>query len=67
MDEQQRQFLNSHRLCYVTIFGTGRIEKDGAVDVMARVGDAISGRPVLPEARAALRLTAQCSRAFDAR
>ena len=111
MDEQQREFLSSHRLCvvgvarrrgppslspvyyvmdgddllisttasrakaklirrdpavsvcvlgeqppfpYLTLFGHGRIEEEGATDLLARVGEAISGRPVTPEARAAL-------------
>lgn len=116
MDEQQREFLLSHRLCvvgigrrqgppslspvyyvmdgddllisttasrakaklirrnpavsvcvlheqppfpYLTVFGRGRIEEDGAVELMARVGEAISGRPVPPEARAALETRAR--------
>lgn len=39
---------------YLTVFGTGRIEQEGAVEVMARVGESISGRPLPPEGRAAL-------------
>jgi PPOX class probable F420-dependent enzyme len=111
MDEQQREFLASHRLCvvgverrsgppslspvyyvmdgdellisttasrakaklirrnpdvsvcvlheefpfpYLTVFGRGRIEEEGAADVMARVSEKMSGRPLPPEARAAL-------------
>jgi PPOX class probable F420-dependent enzyme len=116
MDEQQREFLNSHRLCvvgverragppsltpvyyimdgddllisttasrakaklirrnpavsvcvlgeqppfpYLTVFGRGRIEEEGAADLMARVGEAISGRALTPEGRAALDERAQ--------
>src|SRR5215208_3176711 len=111
MDEQQREFLNGHRLCvvgverragppsltpvyyimdgddllisttasrakakliqrnpavsvcalgeeppfpYLTVFGRGRIEEAGAADLMASVGEAISGRPLTTEARTAL-------------
>lgn len=39
---------------YLTVFGTFQVEDEGAVDVMARIGEAMSGRPVPPEVRAAL-------------
>ncbi len=39
---------------YLTVFGAGRIEEDGAADLMARVGEAISGRTLTAEARTAL-------------
>jgi len=33
---------------YLTVYGRGRIEVDGAVDVMMRIGEAMTGNP-LPE------------------
>jgi len=36
---------------YVAINGTARLEDDGAVDVMARIGEKMYGRPVGPEMR----------------
>jgi PPOX class probable F420-dependent enzyme len=44
---------------YLTIFGQGRIEEDGAAELLARLGEAISGRPVPPEAREALETRAR--------
>ncbi len=34
---------------YLTVYGRGRIEEDGAVDVMMRIGGVMAGNPV-PEA-----------------
>ena len=39
---------------YVTVFGTGRIESEGAAELMMRVGEAISGKPVPESGRAAI-------------
>lgn len=39
---------------YVTVYGRGRIEDDGAVDVMMKVGGAMSGNPVPEAARPAI-------------
>ena len=39
---------------YLTVFGRGRIEEDGAADLMARVGAAMGAPPLTPETRAAL-------------
>lgn len=39
---------------YVTIYGRATIEADGAVDLMARLGEVISGQPVPAAARPAL-------------
>lgn len=39
---------------YLTVFGRGRIEEEGAAELMARIGQAISGNPVTPEAREAI-------------
>ena len=36
---------------YVAIYGTAKLEDDGAVDTMARVGEKMYGRPVGPELR----------------
>ena len=39
---------------YVTIYGRAAIEESGAVDLMAKLGEVISGQPVPPAARPAL-------------
>lgn len=39
---------------YLTVYGSGRIEEDGAVDVMMKVGGALSGNPVPEAARPAV-------------
>ena len=39
---------------YLTVFGHARIEEEGAVDVMMRVGEAMTGNPVPEAARLAL-------------
>jgi PPOX class probable F420-dependent enzyme len=36
---------------YVAVMGTARVEDDGAVDAMARIGEKMYGRPVGPEMR----------------
>jgi hypothetical protein len=36
---------------YVAVYGTARLEQENAVDVMARVGEKMYGRPVGPEMR----------------
>lgn len=35
---------------YLTVYGKGRIEQDGAVEVMARIGEVMFGNPIGPEA-----------------
>jgi PPOX class probable F420-dependent enzyme len=44
---------------YLTVYGQGRIETEGAVDVMARIGEKMTGRPVPDSARPALEERAQ--------
>lgn len=39
---------------YLTVYGSGRIEEGGAVDVMMKVGGAMSGNPVPEAARPAV-------------
>jgi nitroimidazol reductase NimA-like FMN-containing flavoprotein (pyridoxamine 5'-phosphate oxidase superfamily) len=39
---------------YVTVYGRGRIEEQGAVDAMMRIGAAMSGNPVPESARPAV-------------
>jgi len=39
---------------YLTVYGRGRIEEDGAVDAMMRIGEKMSGRPVPESARPAV-------------
>jgi nitroimidazol reductase NimA-like FMN-containing flavoprotein (pyridoxamine 5'-phosphate oxidase superfamily) len=39
---------------YLNVYGTGRIDPDGAVDVMARIGEAMMGAPLPDDARPAL-------------
>jgi PPOX class probable F420-dependent enzyme len=36
---------------YLNVYGTGRIEEDGVVEVMMRVGERMSGQPVPESAR----------------
>lgn len=44
---------------YITIYGKGRIETEGAVDLMMRVGHAMTGNPVPESARSAVEERAQ--------
>jgi len=44
---------------YLTIYGTGRIEDQGAAALMMRVGEAMSGNPVPESARPAVEERAQ--------
>jgi PPOX class probable F420-dependent enzyme len=39
---------------YLTIYGRGRIEEQGAAELMMRIGEAMSGNPVPESARAAV-------------
>ncbi|MEX2224861.1 MAG: pyridoxamine 5'-phosphate oxidase family protein [Dehalococcoidia bacterium] len=39
---------------YVTVYGRGRIEEDGAADAMMRIGAVMSGNPVPESARPAV-------------
>jgi PPOX class probable F420-dependent enzyme len=39
---------------YLTIYGRGRIEEEGAVDLMMRIGEKMLGRPIPETARPAL-------------
>ena len=39
---------------YLTIYGHGQIEQDGAVEVMMRIGEAMTGNPVPESARPAV-------------
>lgn len=39
---------------YITIYGKGRIETEGAVDLMMRIGEVMTGRPVPESARSAV-------------
>jgi PPOX class probable F420-dependent enzyme len=39
---------------YLTVYGRGRVEEDGAVDVMMAVGGKMTGRTLLESARPAL-------------
>ena len=44
---------------YITIYGRGRIEREGAVDLMMRVGEVMRGEPVPESARPAVEERAQ--------
>lgn len=44
---------------YLTIYGHGQIEEDGAVDVMMRIGEVMTGNPVPESARPAVEKRAQ--------
>ena len=44
---------------HVTVFGRGQVENEGAADVLAHIGQAISGNPITEETRAALE---ECAR-----
>ena len=44
---------------YLTVFGHARIEEEGAADVMRRIGEAMTGRPIPEAARPALEQRAQ--------
>lgn len=39
---------------YLTIYGMAKIEREGAVDLMTRIGGAMSGAPVPEAARPAI-------------
>jgi hypothetical protein len=44
---------------YLTVYGRGRIEDDGAVDAMMKVGSRMSGNPLPESVRPALEKRAQ--------
>ena len=44
---------------YLTVYGRGRIEEDGAADVMMAVGSRMSGNPIPESARPAIEERAQ--------
>jgi len=39
---------------YLSVYGRGRVEEEGAVDVMMKIGEKMSGRPVPESARPAV-------------
>ncbi len=39
---------------YLTVYGRGRIEEEGAVDLMMRIGERMTGAPVAESARPAI-------------
>ena len=49
-------------LGYVTVYGRGRVEEDGAVDVMVVVGGKMTGRTLPESARPALAERAKSER-----
>lgn len=44
---------------YLTVYGRGRIEEEGAVELMIRAGEAMTGSPIADSARPALEARAE--------
>ncbi len=44
---------------YLTVYGRGRIEEEGAVDLMMRIGERMTGTPIAESARPAIERRAE--------